>query len=170
MTKRPKAAEETSSEYDDLIKTVGSRIREARQKAGLTQAQAGVKAGLAQSYIFELETGGANITLRTLAKMADVLGVDARDLLPESRTAAPSSVGLDLLQGLLERVATTLSEYHSQEARRGSQEAQFVAELRAFLDLRVSLERAMKSDQILPADAHPRTGSGRAGGPRKASH
>jgi transcriptional regulator with XRE-family HTH domain len=166
MAKRPKTPDEGSAQYDDVLKAVGVRLREARQKAGLTQAQLGAKADLKQSYIFELETGGSNITLRTLAKMADVLELDVRDLLPEGRTAAPSGASLALLQSLLERVTSALGEWEAQDSRREAQKAAFVAELRSFADLRLGLEQSVGPEQndrktlgVRPASKRPRGAS-----------
>jgi transcriptional regulator with XRE-family HTH domain len=147
MGKRPKTPDEDFTQYDDVLKAVGVRLREARQKAGLTQAQLGTKADLKQSYIFELETGGSNITLRTLAKMADVLELDVRDLLPEGRTAAPSGAALAMLQSLFERVTSALGEWEAQDSRREALRAAFVAELRSFADLRFVLEQSAGPEQ-----------------------
>ncbi len=147
MGKRPKTPDEGSPKYDDVLKSVGIRLREARQKAGLTQAQLGAKADLKQSYIFELETGGSNITLRTLAKMADVLDLDVRDLLPDSRSAPPSGAGLALLQSLFERVTAAIAEWEAQDTRRAAQKSEFVVELRAFSDLRFVLEKSTAPHQ-----------------------
>jgi transcriptional regulator with XRE-family HTH domain len=129
---------------EEVLRTVANRIREARIRAGLTQKQLGEKLGRKQAYIFELETG-ANITLRTLARMADVFGMDARDFLPESRSEPLSAVGLDQLLGPLQRLADVLIDRQAQEERRLAQDAEILAELRALADLRSSLERMLKS-------------------------
>jgi transcriptional regulator with XRE-family HTH domain len=163
MGKRPHDADENSPEYEEVARTVGSQIRKARQQAGLTQAQLGAKAGLTQSYIFEMEAGGANITLKTLAKMASVLGMDARDLLPESRTTPLSTTALERLQAVVERAASVLSV-------RQSQEAELLSELRSLGDLRLAIERSLK-DGHSPEQSPPQAeGSARRARGKKASH
>jgi transcriptional regulator with XRE-family HTH domain len=134
-----KTEEDSSDRYDEVLRAVGSRLREARIRAGLTQKELGDKAGSKQSYIFVLETGGANITLRTLAKMADLLGIEIRDLLPERKSAPLSAASVQLLVGVYERIAALLSERERHDAR-------LLAELRAFADLHSGIERALKPE------------------------
>jgi transcriptional regulator with XRE-family HTH domain len=135
----------SSSQGEEVLKTVAGRIREARIKAGLTQKQLAERLDRRQGYIYEIETGEANITLRTLASVADALGMDARDFLPESRSGALSLVRLNQLLGVLERLAGLLGDRQALEARRLAQEAEVVAELRALIDLRSAIENALKA-------------------------
>jgi len=81
------AEEEGGSEHEALIRAVSDRIRELRKIQGLTQGQLAAKAGLKQSYLFEVEAGKTNPTLRTLDRIARALEVSARDLLPSSQDA-----------------------------------------------------------------------------------
>ncbi len=85
----------------DIVRFVARRLQEARMSAGLTQVQLGEKAGLKQSYIFELEYGTTNITVRTLEKMAKALDLDMRGLLPGSPLAPPSASDI---QNVLQRL------------------------------------------------------------------
>jgi transcriptional regulator with XRE-family HTH domain len=135
----------SSPQGEEVLKTVATRIREARIKAGLTQKQLAEKLDRRQGFVYEIETGEANITLRTLARVADVLDMDARDLLPESRSGALSLVRLNQFLGVLERLAGTLADRQALEARRLAQEAEVVTELRALIDLRSAIESALKS-------------------------
>lgn len=103
MARTPKSHEQSkgAEEPNDIVKIVAQKLQEARIRAGLTQVQLGEKAGLKQSYIFELEYGNTNITLRTLEKMATALDVDVRDLLPGSALAPPSAADIqNILQHL----------------------------------------------------------------------
>ena len=138
----------SSPQGEEVLKTVATRIREARIKAGLTQKQLAEKLDRRQGFVYEIETGEANITLRTLARVADVLDLDARDLLPESRSGALSLVRLNQLLGVLERLAGTLADRQALEARRLAQEAEVVAELRALVELRSAIESAMKAKRV----------------------
>jgi transcriptional regulator with XRE-family HTH domain len=127
-----------------VIKTVASRVREERTKAGLTQKQLADRLGRTQGYAYEIETGEANLTLRTLSRVADVLELDARDLLPEGRSGTLSLARLNQLLAVLERLAGILGDRQALEARRVAQEAEVLAELRALTDLRTELEKALK--------------------------
>jgi len=130
---------------DAVIKTVASRIREERTKAGLTQKQLADRLGRTQGYAYEIETGEANLTLRTLSRVADVLDLDARDLLPEGRSGTLSLARLNQLLAVLERLAGILADRQALEARRVAQEAEVLAELHALTDLRTELKTALKA-------------------------
>lgn len=61
---------------DNIGMTIGTRIREARKRAKLTQAQLASRVGMRQATLSELETGeSAGTTL--LASLAAALGVNA---------------------------------------------------------------------------------------------
>lgn len=65
------------TDADDLgWQLAGGRIAEARKAAGLTQKQLGDKLGLPQSQISRLERNPDRTTVRTLKRVAKVLGVD----------------------------------------------------------------------------------------------
>ncbi len=77
-----------SEDPAQLLRDVGLRIGELRRRAGLTQEEAAEKLGVAHRNYQRIELGQQNITLRSLARIAGVLGVRARELLddPTSRT------------------------------------------------------------------------------------
>jgi len=58
MAKRQNGEVKVDAEGDRFLLEFGGRVREARKKAGLTQAQLGKAAGLAQTYIFQVEKKG----------------------------------------------------------------------------------------------------------------
>ena len=60
-----------------LQEEVGVAVRQARMRAGMTQAELAERTGLKQSQISALESGRANPTLETLACIAKGLGVEA---------------------------------------------------------------------------------------------
>jgi transcriptional regulator with XRE-family HTH domain len=118
-------------DLNDIVKVVARRLQEARIRAGLTQAQLGEKTGIKQSYIFELEYGTTNITLRTLEKMADALDLNIRDLFPGSADAPASDIDvkhvmltLDRLTKLVENVVTQDKERLEYERSRMGREDQ----------------------------------------------
>jgi transcriptional regulator with XRE-family HTH domain len=65
----------------DLQTRFGERLREARQKAKLTQAALAESAGLTQQYVAKIEAGQINPTLATMAAVARVLGTEIGDML-----------------------------------------------------------------------------------------
>lgn len=83
MAKDDKPQVTPDDETDEIIRIIARRFAEARKKRGLTQKELGQLAGVAQSRIFELEQGTANITVRTLINMARLLEVDPRSFFPD---------------------------------------------------------------------------------------
>ncbi|MBO0947516.1 helix-turn-helix domain-containing protein [Fibrella forsythiae] len=61
---------------EDIKQVIGQRIKAARIKKGLTQKEFGEKLGLTRSVIGGYELGKQNLTVDTLKKIADALGVD----------------------------------------------------------------------------------------------
>lgn len=57
-------------------------IRRLRRRAGLTQEQLADKTSLSTTYIGYLEIGQKKPSLKTLNKLANVLGVKVKDLIP----------------------------------------------------------------------------------------
>ena len=53
----------------------GIAIRDAREKAGLSQTELAARIGIAQSALSRIEAGRANLTLGTLQRVTDALGL-----------------------------------------------------------------------------------------------
>jgi transcriptional regulator with XRE-family HTH domain len=64
---------------------VGEEIRRARLRHGLTQAQLGTRLGAAATYVAAIERGRENLTLGSLARIADALGTALRVSFPALR-------------------------------------------------------------------------------------
>ena len=75
-----KSAPAMSAEF--LLATVGARVREARKRANLSQTDLAKLIGTGQSYVFQIEAGEANVTLKTLARVAAAVGLSPSALLP----------------------------------------------------------------------------------------
>lgn len=69
----------------DSVPGLAAKLREARDAAGLSQVQAGEKAGVHHVSIAKFETEKATPTLRVLYLLADAYGVDVCDLLPPAK-------------------------------------------------------------------------------------
>ena len=68
---------------DDLtseMARIGRRIRDAREHHGLTQEAVFLAVPMNRSHYQDIESGGANPTLRTLLRIARAIGVPLRDL------------------------------------------------------------------------------------------
>ena len=74
---------------DDLRIAFGKNLRQARTRAGLTQAQVAERTGLTQQYVSQIEAGRQNITLATMTALARVTGHDVRLLLRRRRRNRP---------------------------------------------------------------------------------
>lgn len=59
---------------------MGNRIREWRERRDLSLEALAHDAGISPSYLSRLETAKRNVSLRTLAKLANALGVGQKDL------------------------------------------------------------------------------------------
>ncbi len=60
---------------------MGAKIRQLRERRGMTQKQLADALGLSQVAICLWETGENVPTIQNLHRLADILGCDARDLL-----------------------------------------------------------------------------------------
>ena len=115
MPKPPPEPGDDPEPYAEVLKTFGKALKQARLARSLTQEQLAAKADLKRPYIFQLERGDANVTLRTLAKMADVLGLHVHDLLPKETDAQQSVSHFERLIPLYKRMVATLTERLAQD-------------------------------------------------------
>jgi transcriptional regulator with XRE-family HTH domain len=154
-----------SEDEDDIVRQVARRLQAARVRAGLTQTQLGERAGVKQSYIFELEYGTTNITLRTLEKMASALGLEVHDLLPNPKVQPKSGKELmgiiEELERLSNFVTVRLSEMHDLMAKEDARHAKeqermketslFFEELKKIAGVRHSLQHLLGQVEDKPA-------------------
>jgi transcriptional regulator with XRE-family HTH domain len=67
----------------DIRQAFGDNLRKIRKEKGLTQEELAFQCELDRSYISLVERGKLSISIVTMKKMADVLGIKVRDLIPE---------------------------------------------------------------------------------------
>jgi transcriptional regulator with XRE-family HTH domain len=63
---------------------VGTNVRRARHKAGLTQEQLALEAKIDLTYVGGIERGKRNPTVIVLARIADALNIEPLELLRQS--------------------------------------------------------------------------------------
>ena len=86
MQEGPESERVAAVSLEALLATVASRVKEARKRAKLSQDDLAKAIGSGQSYIFQIERGTANITFKTLVRLADAMSLDPSDLLPAERS------------------------------------------------------------------------------------
>jgi transcriptional regulator with XRE-family HTH domain len=65
----------------DITRRFGNRVRELRQRAGLSQEAFAAKCDLDRTYISGIERGLRNVALRNIESIADALGISASELM-----------------------------------------------------------------------------------------
>ncbi|HZI39758.1 MAG TPA: helix-turn-helix transcriptional regulator [Acidimicrobiia bacterium] len=73
----------------DLQRIVGRNLRRYRELHGLSQEAFGDQLGFHPNYIGNLERGERNLTLRTVERIADMLGVHVLFLLTDAGPKMP---------------------------------------------------------------------------------
>lgn len=63
-----------------ITEKVGNRIRELRNKTGLSQEKFALKIGMNRTYFASVELGKRNIALKNIKKIADGLGITLSEL------------------------------------------------------------------------------------------
>ena len=63
-----------------ITKDLGDRIKELRQKTGLSQEKFALKIEMDRTYFASVEAGRRNIAIVNIKKIADGLGVSLSDL------------------------------------------------------------------------------------------
>jgi transcriptional regulator with XRE-family HTH domain len=160
MGREPKGQEESDKATDDIIKIVSRRLADTRKKRGLTQTDLGTRAGVKQSYIFELEEGSSSMTLRTLIRMARALEVDPRDLFPGGPLAPVTAAELQFLVSAIDRLTKAVEERTAYEKLRDRNEESLLVELKPLVDLRNALAVRNLAEEAAeeagPVDLKPR--------------
>jgi transcriptional regulator with XRE-family HTH domain len=65
---------------DRLLRDAGRRLAEFREARGLTQQELAEELGVSMRYVQRVEGGGENLTLRSLAGYASVLGATIAEI------------------------------------------------------------------------------------------
>jgi transcriptional regulator with XRE-family HTH domain len=71
---------------DDLHRDFGHALRDLRQAVGISQEALAHRAGLSANYISDLERGRKSPSLRTVARLAHVLGTIPSRILAQAES------------------------------------------------------------------------------------
>lgn len=71
----------------------GGRVRELREKAGLSSREFALMVGRSKAYIIQLENGHRNVSLDTIERIAAGLGISISDLFDDIDTHVEVGVG-----------------------------------------------------------------------------
>ncbi len=80
--------------HSELALTIGARLRELREAAGVSLGDLAAEAGIGKGTLSELETGRRNPTLDTLFAVTTALGVPLSAALPPGESRAPGAVAV----------------------------------------------------------------------------
>ncbi|OQB05419.1 MAG: anaerobic benzoate catabolism transcriptional regulator [bacterium ADurb.Bin212] len=69
-----------SENNETTRKKLGDKVRKAREKARLTQAEVAEKAGINSSYYAQIERGEVNLSVDKLQSIAKVLKIKSLDI------------------------------------------------------------------------------------------
>jgi transcriptional regulator with XRE-family HTH domain len=69
----------------DLRDTFATNLRRLRHEKGLSQDDLAYEAEVSRSYLAQLERGSYYASLKILGRLAEALGVDATELLKQTR-------------------------------------------------------------------------------------
>lgn len=100
MARRPRAPEEASAEQDEFLQAIGTKIREARTRAGITGAQLADTIGAAKTWVYAVEDGQQNFTIQALRRLLKALDLDIRDVLPSTPDLAAETARMKRLHQL----------------------------------------------------------------------
>lgn len=78
--------------------SLGKRIREERLKLGLTQEKLSEEIGVTDAYIGKIERGERSLSLETLVRIANKLGVTVDYLLEDSVNVEDKGLSNELIQ------------------------------------------------------------------------
>ncbi|WP_420869695.1 helix-turn-helix domain-containing protein [Cohnella ginsengisoli] len=68
-----------------VLKLLGRRVRERRERLYFRQEELAELIGVTRSSVANIETGRQNVGIERLVQLADALGCDLSDLLPKIR-------------------------------------------------------------------------------------
>lgn len=111
MQDGPESEPVPDTSYKALLTFVGLRVRHSRKLAKLSQKELAKAIGSGQSYIFQIEAGETNLTLKMLHRIAAAVGMSPRDFLPQAHSNQIVEVLHTTMQNL-DRASEQLRQIH----------------------------------------------------------
>jgi transcriptional regulator with XRE-family HTH domain len=103
-----------------LVEAFGARLRQIRNRAGLSQEQLSRAARISRTSIVNIEKARQGVSLTTLYRLADALGVDRNELLPDRPNQPSVTIAIgdrsDAARSSLASVLQRIEEGHGSHA------------------------------------------------------
>jgi transcriptional regulator with XRE-family HTH domain len=116
MEKQTKSGNGEKIVRDPLLVAIGARIKQIRADIGMTQKDLGDRAGVSPAYIYMVETGGQNITITVMVRLARALGTSIEELLAGSaERVAPTEASIANYTRILETLIDLISKARKQD-------------------------------------------------------
>lgn len=64
----------------------GQNIKQIRMRMNMSQSELAIKMEISQSYLSDIESGRKNLSIKTVKKLADSLGLSVTDLFNDNTT------------------------------------------------------------------------------------
>jgi len=96
----------------DTIQFIAKQTTHYREKAGLSVADLATKSELTRNYVYQVERGEVNISIKTLEAICNALGIHISQLLPsgKSENKNNSSQNKELLQDIFAELMKVKTE------------------------------------------------------------
>src|SRR5688572_13244659 len=95
-----------SAEYDRLYRLIGDRIREARERMGMTQTALAAKLGLSRVSVVNVERGRQRPPIHVLWQIGEQLGVEPAALIPRQHEYLEAGDGVHLDADTIAQIET----------------------------------------------------------------
>ena len=86
--------------YNIDYKAIGRRLRAARREKDLTQEKLAELADISESFLGHIERGGKVLSVETLAKLANALGLSVEYIIAGEHSYQPSTLPEDIHHAL----------------------------------------------------------------------
>lgn len=107
-TSAPPGADELSAADSQFLSAFGKRVRELRERRGLTRKLLAREANVSERYLGQLESGDGNVSIILLRRIASALNVTISDILAPGPEDSPE-------QRLIRRLLHTLPPHRLEE-------------------------------------------------------
>jgi transcriptional regulator with XRE-family HTH domain len=146
-------AKEDRPEEIEIFKEVARRIRAARLKQGLTQDNLADRLGMKKAYIFQLERGSANPTLKTLVRVGFALGLEPADLMPRIAGTSRNYPEAGMLLSTCSELIASMTKKRAELDATSAHELELLSHLHSALDKIASGEAPASHSQSGASEA-----------------